>query len=203
MVSKLERKTETWCRKIGNWKEEGGESIGVKVTHGKMEFEVCSSHFIFKACAFMVLIPSSKAAARNQPKSTPLCRHHPEPSLLGLWLEFLPCRPEHPGHVAPSAAFSPVTLVLLAEPKASAHSNSLLLQHSEPAWYPGAATSQDVPLQVTGGGLSPAPLPVLWGLTSSNPLWHSETLRQDAQCLGQNIHPLFYFTIYTVVFVDL
>lgn len=75
------------------WKEDGGETAAGELHTAGRSW----GHFITKACAFLVLISWSRQQLARVKVFRP---RHPQPSLLGLWLEFLPGCPELPAHAA-------------------------------------------------------------------------------------------------------
>lgn len=88
----------------------------------RQEPEACC-HYIFKACAFVVLFPwAGQQLARANPLDIWITQNLP---FLGLRLEFLPWQPLCPSSHQP---FPQSPHWSLAEPQASAHSHSLLLQ---------------------------------------------------------------------------
>ena len=83
------------------WKEDGGETAAgeshMGARSGGGDGGGSWGHFITKTCAFLVFISWSR---QQLARVKGFRQHHPEPSLSGLWLEFLPGCPELPGHAA-------------------------------------------------------------------------------------------------------
>lgn len=123
LVSRLGRKTKRHGTEKEYWTEDdrertAGESHGWAV--------------LISSPRLVLSLSSSRDQGNNQPESRASCPHDPEPSLLGLRLEFLPGCPELPGRAtAHGSSLQPCLQSLqwsLAEPKAGAHCHGPLRQ---------------------------------------------------------------------------
>ena len=190
------------------WKEDGGETAAGESHTGARrrggDGGRSWGHFITKTCAFLVFISWSR---QQLARVKGFRQHHPEPSLSGLWLEFLPGCPELPGHAASRLwlhppAFPAVPLVVSGRAQG---------QRPFPQ-SPGVATQSGLGiLEHQGPGMCHYKWQRLfsWATAKQAPGNFPPATCRVAMKLSHRIlplrakNPLLFFNMYIVVFVDL